>query len=308
MCYRISLFLFCLGFVVSTAFAQDPVLPATNLGLANMGDGLSPGPGLYYINYLQAYQSDRLRNSMGTIIKGAPTINSFLSMNQFIYESKIRLAAGNLGFTLLLPLVKISAQATGKAPSVNPNILGGLITGSFVQWSGKKLFNLPYNHRAEIDVSTPIGSYNRAYDINPLANHFTLSAYYTFTLSLGSRLEISSRNQLNYNFAAIDTKAEAGAFYNSNFSFGYSPLKSLQLAFVGYYLKQLNQDAYEGNHHYYQDLYGIVDTREQVLGIGPGISFFSRNGLAAEAKVFFEHAALNRAEGVRCTLKIAYTL
>lgn len=308
MLYRISLILLWLGLVTPVVFAQDPALPATNLGLANMGDGLSPGPGLYYISYLQAYQTNRFRNSNGSTIGGAPAINSFLSMNQFIYESKIRLAEGNLGFTLLLPLVKISAQDPGKMIAVNPNLFGGLITGTFVQWSGKKLFNLPYSHRAEVDISSPIGSYNRAYSINPLANHFTLSAYYTFTLSLGSRLELSSRNQVNYNFQAIDTKAQAGAFVNSNFSFGYMPLKSLQLAFVGYYLKQLDQDAYHGNHQYYQDLYGIPDTREQVLGIGPGISFLTKNQLALEAKVFFERAALNRSEGVRSTLRIAYKL
>ncbi|HVI49245.1 MAG TPA: transporter [Chitinophaga sp.] len=291
-----------------TGAAQDPSLPATNLGMANMQDGVSPGPGLYYVHYLQIYQPQRLNDVKGRERHGVAEISSLLSMHQFIYESSVRVFGGNLAFSALLPVVKLSAGKGGSAPSVNPGVIGGLIFGPVVQWSNRKLFGMAYWHRVEVDLSAPLGAYNPQYDVNPSSRFYTLTGYYAFTLFPAKNFSISTRNNFNYNFRKIGTDARSGMFYNINFSAEQRIVSTLRAEVAGYYLKQLAQDDFRGDHQYYQRTYGISDTREQVLAIGPGISYVTKGGLAAELKVFFETAARNRPEGVRPTLRVAYKI
>lgn len=280
-------------------YAQDPALPATNLGMSNIQDGVSPGPGLYYVQYLQLYSPHR---------QAGPQVSSLLSMHQLIYESRVKVAKGNLALSVLLPVVKLSVNGDGKLPSVNPGVLGGLIFGPVIQWSGKKLWRKPYAHRVEVDLSVPVGSYSSRYDINPVSRFYTLTAYYAFTWSLTGDVSISARNNFNYNFRKMGTEVRTGMFYNVNYAAEYRLFKTFRAAVTGYYLQQLTQDAYAGNTRYYQDTYGIADTRERVLGIGPGISYVTAGGLALEGKVFFETAGKNRPEGVRPTLRVAYKI
>lgn len=291
----------------ATGRAQDPALPATNLGLANIQDACSPGPGLYYIHYLQVYNPSGVNDAAGRPLQRTK-VSSLLSMHQFIYELPVQVARGDLGFSLLIPVVKLSA---GKGPDqlrVNPGVLGGFIFGPFIQWSDKRLGTLPFAHRAELDVAVPAGAYSTDYDVNPSAHFFTFTAYHAFTLSPVKGLSLSARNMLNYNLPKPGTGIRSGLFYNINFSAEQTVYKSLRLALTGYYLKQLVQDSRNGDTHFFQDNFGISDTREQVLGLGPGLSFALKSGLAAELKVFFETAGRNRTEGIRPTFKIAYKL
>ena len=77
---------------------------------------------------------------------------------------------------------------------------------------------------------------------------------------------------------------------------------------AGYYLKQLEEDALDGNHSYFQTKYNLATTREQVLGLGPSLSAVTGGGLFIEAKIFFETAGVNRSVGTRPTLRLAMPL
>jgi len=49
-------------------------------------------------------------------------------MNQLIYLSSVRVMNGNLGFTVLIPLVQINASNFSEpSPTVNPGVLGDII-------------------------------------------------------------------------------------------------------------------------------------------------------------------------------------
>ncbi|NSL87280.1 SphA family protein [Chitinophaga solisilvae] len=305
---RIQLTLLLLLGITAAGLAQDPVLPAANFGMANIQDGVSPGPGLYYVQYLQIYQAREWRNAHGEQQEDAAGISSLLSMHQLIYETNRKVLGGNLAFSALLPVVKLSSSGGNHAPTINPGVIGGFIFGPVIQWSDRKLLGLSYWHRAEIDLAVPAGAYNTQYAVNPSSRFFTLTGYYAFTLFFTKDLSVSMRHHVNYNFRKIDADTRAGMFYNMNYSLEQRIAGSLRAAVAGYYLRQFTQDDYRGDRHYYQRTYGIADTREQVLGIGPGISYVTKGGLAAEAKVFFETAARNRTAGVRPTLKVAYKL
>ncbi|MDN3549182.1 SphA family protein [Mucilaginibacter aquaedulcis] len=306
---RLIFILFIFWGGIKSTFAQDPVLPATNLGLTNTIDAVSPPPGFYYINYTQIYTTKSNRNASGLPIDGSAKIDYLLSLHQLVYLSKIRVLDGNVHFTTLLPVVKLSAVAKGsESPSVNPHVLGDLTLGTGIQWFDKKLFNHTFWHRVEFDLNLPSGSYDPDFVINPSAHLYALSIYYSFTYLVSQRFSFGSRNQFNYNFSQLNSGTKPGTYYNGNYSIEYNPVGSLRFGIVGYYLKQFSEDSQYGNHNYFQDKYGITNTRERVLGFGPSLSAITGGGIFIEAKMFFETAAQNRPIGTRQTLRVAIPL
>lgn len=307
--------------------AQDPVLPAANLGLANLMDGIAGPPGVLYQNYTQFYSTRHLRDASGHVAPSDLRINPLLSMHQLIWLTKVKVLGGNLGFTVLVPIVKLSAtsrsaagNATGSGnpggvnpaaaavPSVNPGVLGDLVQGTAIQWSGKKLFGKGLSHRVEFDVSLPVGAYDTAYAINPSAHLYTFSIYHAFTWSAAAHLNISARNQFNYNTHVLGAGARPGMFYNGNYSVEYGIVRSLWVELAGYWLLQLNQDAHYGDSHYYQTQYGIRDTREQSFALGGGLAYLAPGGILVEGKLFAETGGKNRTQGLRPTLRLAVPL
>jgi hypothetical protein len=91
-----------LSLLSQSARAQYPKLPPTNLGLSNMQDGKPPGTGWFFQQYIQSYQTQSNRGPEGNDAGGAK-INSILSLSQLIWISKIKVAGGNLGFTVFPP-------------------------------------------------------------------------------------------------------------------------------------------------------------------------------------------------------------
>jgi len=287
-------------------YAQAPALPPTNLGLSDVYDGVAGEPGFVYQGYTQLYQTNHLYNANGDKTASSLKVNSLLSLQQLIYLSPVKVLAGNLGFTVLVPIVKITAtNISGPAPSVNPDVLGDIVAGTAIQWNDKKLFGKSFWHRLEADVTIPVGSYNSNYAINASSHLWALSVYHAFTIFLNKNVTISARNQFNYNFQIIDEPAKPGAYYNGNYSIAVSLLKNLRIEAVAYYLTQIIEDSYDGDHNYYQNRYQIPTTKQRVFGFGPGLAYFLPGGILFEGKVFFETDAKNITQGIRPTFRIA---
>lgn len=308
---RIFLATILIGFFVNIGytFGQDPVLPPTNLGLSNIYDGFAGKPGWVYQGYVQAFGTKHFADGSGNRTPPNLKINSVVALNQLIYLTPLKLLGGNLGFTVIIPVVQInSSNLNGPAPTVNPGFLGDIVQGTAVQWSDKKLFGKPFSHRIEVDLILPAGSYDSRYNINASSHRYAFGAYHAFTIFLNKEISLSARNQFNYNAHIIGQQAKAGAYYNGNYSIDYSLFKGFKIEAAAYFLDQLNQDSYAGNHYYYADQFDIASTKERVLGIGPGLAYFAPNGVLIEAKIFFETGAKNRFEGSRPTLRIAIPL
>lgn len=292
--------------ISTTVRAQDPVLPPTNLGLANFYDGFAGKPGSFFLQgYGQVFQTRAFYDQNGNKTPSDLKVNSELVMNQVIYLSKVKVLGGNLAFTVLVPIVQINASSvSGQSPKVNPGVLGDPDAGVAVQWSDRKLFGKPFQNRLEFDVNVPVGNYDSRYNINPSAHLWNYELYYAFTLLLNKDISVSSRNQANYNATIIGSQDKPGAFYNGNYSVDFAISPSFRLEAVSYFLQQVNQDTHNGDSHYFADQFGIVNTKERVLGYGPGFAYFTHSGVLFEAKVFFESLAENRFAGTRPTLRV----
>ncbi|HXB09242.1 MAG TPA: transporter [Puia sp.] len=293
--------------VAENTTAQAPRLPATNLGLANIGDGITPGPGIYYVDFTQDFQGTAWKDGLGHNIPTHLRVNSFVTVHQFIYVSRVKVFSGYLAYTALIPIARISAtDNSAPPPTVNPNVLGDIILGPAIVWQNKRFLGMPLFHRAEVDLIIPTGSYKSRYEINPGAHLYTLSVHYTYTWYLTKDFSVSMRNHLDYNTKILGTEAKPGMFYHLNYSFEQTIYKNFRAEVCGYYLSQVQQDSYNGNYHYYQEKYGIPDTRERVFAYGPGFSFLANKRLLIEGKAFVETAVKNREKGVRSALQLAY--
>jgi hypothetical protein len=274
--------------------AQVPPLPPGNLGLTNMQDGNAPGPGWYYMQYVQIYQ--------------AKTISSVSALQQLVFISKTNIWGGNLGGTVIVPFVKIAADGNSGPLSINPSPFGDIVAGPLIQWFNKRLFGMKYGHRLEVDMGIPTGSFKSSYDINPGSHLFRVFPHYTFTLSPTDKLSFSMRHHLNYYFKEMGTGIRPGITYNFNYSGEYTLTHGLTVEIAGYYLTQLEQDSKNGDSHYFQRTYSIADTKERVFAYGPGLGWVTPTGLFIEAKGMWETAARNRTEGFRATLVLSYKL
>jgi anthranilate 1,2-dioxygenase (deaminating, decarboxylating) large subunit len=276
--------------VPSNAFNQPPM----NLGLTDILDGALPGPGTYFTQYIQGFQSDEFKDSNGNNIPNQPRIGSLLMMNQFVHVYKHKLAGGHIGADVLLPIVSIS----GNGIPTNPGLLGDLTVGPFLQWFDHKLLGRPFLHRFEFDVSMPTGQYDKAYSLNPGSNLWVIEPYYAFTWFITPEFSTSWRIHYTYSTENDDTKVQPGDAFHFNYSFEYALRKDFRVALAGYYLKQLSEDEVNGN--------SVADSEEQVFGFGPAVHWIVNQNFSMGLKTAFETGTENRPEGSRTTFRWTY--
>jgi hypothetical protein len=200
-------------------------------------------------------------------------------------------------------VVRLSlADVAGPPPTINPNPLGDLVFGTFIQWRNQRLFTRRYSHRLELDFIPPTGSHAGWYAINPGSHLYTITPHYTFTIFPTDKFSISMRHHFNYYFNQIGTGARPGFTYNFNYAVEYAIIPSFRVEVAGYYLRQLIQDSYHGDYHYYQENFGMSDTREQVFSFGLGLGYVTPIGVFIELKEMREVLSRNYSEGYRTTL------
>ncbi|MFZ2223950.1 MAG: transporter [Candidatus Deferrimicrobium sp.] len=298
--------LFCVAGTPSFAFNQPPL----NLGLTDILDA-PPGPGTYFTEYIQAYQSDKFKDKDGNDIPGDPEIANVLSMNQLVHVYPHKLLGGHIGADVLLPIVAISGSGTlgppiaGTPPAgplnavtSNPAVLGDLIVGPFLQWFDTKLLGRPFLQRFELDFVLPTGQYDRKYIANPGSNLWTIEPHYAFTWFLTPQLSTSWRLMYDYSTENDDTKVKPGQVFHLNYSVEYEIFKNFRGAVAGYYLKQLTDDEVNGN--------SVPDSKEQVFAIGPAVFWGAYPNFFIGLKTAWETSAENRPEGNRTTFRMTY--
>ena len=274
----------------SFAFNQPPL----NLGLTDILDGGPPGPGTYFTEYIQAYQSDTFKDKDGNDIPGDPKVANVLSMNQLVHVYQHKILGGHIGADVLLPVVAISSSGI---PS-NPAVLGDLIVGPFLQWFDTKLLGRPFIQRFELDFVLPTGQYDKNYAINPGSNLWTIEPHYAFTWFLTPQFSTSWRLMYDYSTENDDTKVKPGQVFHLNYSVEYEFFKNFRGAVAGYYLKQITEDEDNGQN--------ISNSKEQVFAIGPAVFWAASPNFFLGLKTQWETSVENRPEGNRTTFRMTY--
>lgn len=304
---RFIVYLLCLALVVpaSAAFAYNQ--PPLNLGFTNVLDQ-PPGPGMYFFEYIQAYEASTFKDNNGNDIFPGEKISVLTSFNQFIWVSPHMALGGHLGIEAVLPVASINTN--GAFLSSNPNVFGDPFIGPFIQWFGHKLFGRPYLHRFELQIIAPLGSYSENYNINTGSNIWTIEPYYSFTFFFTPKFTTSWRIHYAFHtenddpFVGLGVNSiEPGQVFHFNYSFAYEVVKDLRIALAGYYLKQTEEDDVDGT---LPPPLSFLDKEEQVFAIGPAIFWSPPGKLVIGLKTFFESEAENRSEGTRTTLRFIW--
>jgi len=283
--------------VVSIQILVGYGLPGVNLGFSNILDGgpVRPNPGIYWQQYLQYYTTQRFLNSEGKPLLGLPSprFRALTTVTQFIYQfNHVGFLRGMPGVALSLPTTlvsKIDKNNLGIASSGSG--FGNLGCGIYAQWpaimhNGRPLFI----HRLEFDFSVPLGK-NKLPEkqINPSSTFFCCGPYWAATLFLSHRWNLSWR--LNYLWNAKSEKIDfrAGDAMYLNYSLAYEIYPHLFFGAVGYALGQLHNNKLNGR--------TVPNSKERVVGAGPGFAYFYSPDIVIFSYLYLEGAVRNRTQG-----------
>ena len=284
-----------------SAHAYD--LPFLNLGFTGFLDGAPPaGPGFYFQDYFMYYHAEKFADANGNILPTSPKVHIVANLLQGLYVSNQKVFfGGKWGVDVIVPVANFSLDPGMTGLSANEFGIGDILIGPFLQWDPIMGKNGPiFMHRFEFQMLLPTGRYNRNENLNQGSNVFSIDPYWAATVFLTPKWTISWRlhylwNDENTDVAGAST-AQAGQAIHINFATEYEVIdRHLRLGINGYYLKQITDMKANGAN--------IPNTREEVLGIGPGVLYsFSQND-----HIFFnfyqELGAVNRTEGQRFILR-----
>jgi hypothetical protein len=297
--------------LTGVAMAYDQ--PAVNLGLTSFLDGGPPsGPGFYYTQYVQYYTADKFNDGNGDGIPlPDPELDVWVIAAQFIYQSNQDLMlGGKWGINLIIPYISLDASYAfpGPFPEDNGAGLGDILVGPFLQWDPIMGKNGPiFMHRIEFQMIFPTGEYDQNKEINPGSNYFSFNPYWAGTLFFTPKWTLSTRIHYLWNAENGDPNrqygladnTQAGQAIHLNFATEYEIIpKILRLGINGYYFKQITDSQVDGN--------DIDNSKEQVLGIGPGLLWHITKDDHLFFNTYFESMAENRTEGDRFNLRYVH--
>jgi hypothetical protein len=301
--------------VVQTVSAYD--LPAVNLGFTSFLDGAPPsGPGWYVQQYVQFYHNGRFKDADGDDMR-LPTrrglekaqVDANIGLTQLAYQSDQTLLLGaKWGMNLMLPYASFDLEpADNLALSANSANLGDLLVGPFLQWDPIMGPNGPrFVQRIEFQMIFPTGAYDPDHALNPGSNFFSLDPYWAATAFLTPKWTLSWRLHYLWNAKNEDPYTplgaddyQAGQAVHLNFATEYEVLPNrLRIGINGYYLKQITDSEMDGH--------DVADSREQVLGIGPGLVYHLSKHDHVFLNAYWETCAENRPEGSRLNLRFVH--
>ncbi len=289
-----------------------------NLGFTNFLDGASPGPGWYWTEYFQVIDSEDLLDNDGKTLFDDAHLRAYVNLNQFIYQSDMEFLGGNPGIDVIIPLVDINVDpGIGPFPLNSQDGIGDVLVGPFIQWGPHMIFNRPFFHRFELQVTAPTGDNSDSKVLNPGADVWSINPYYAFTYFITPKLSTSWRihylwTEENDDYSELlpGVDVQAGQAIHFNYAVAFALTQTLRLGVAGYYLKQIEDDDYSGPITSFpapvQDLLKDIEDGEEVFSIGPGMVWHINKDLTFMGAVNFESEAENRPEGVRSTLRLIW--
>jgi hypothetical protein len=304
-----------LSFASFAAHAADGPPPPSvnepsgiNLGGTSFYDGFAGPSGLSHLTYLKFSTARSIRDNTGKE-NGAfdnPKINIITLINQLSYYSPNTIGGGaHLGWSLLVPIVSLDGDFGDNGPKLQDNGtgLGDIVVGPQIQFDpivnahGRPVFV----QRLAFDTILPTGKYDKNKDLNPGSNFFSLNPYWAATWMPAPRWEVSWRLHYLYNFKNNDPASSSAQLFEgqpvrdtqagqsawANFTASYEVFPSVSVGINGYYFRQLSDDEVNGNR--------LSDSREKVLGIGPGLFWKISDGQGFWLNTYKETGVENRA-------------
>lgn len=300
--------LVCLAFLLCAQAAHAQAahatvgLPPVNLGFSSFEDGIGY-PGWIVEEFFSYYHADQFNDSRGEKISGSNRLTTLSAITHVGYLSELHLFGASYGGEVILPLANVDINASSVATERIRGV-GDLFVGPFVlQWSDQKLFGMGYFHRFVIDLILPTGEYDRNKAVNIGNNLISVTPNYALTLVASEKLEFSARLNYLWNsqndepFVGLGARnTQPGQAFFANYSVSYEIFKGGRIGINGYALQQFTENKIDGH--------SLVNSKERVFAIGPGL-VFRRNKLWIYLNGYFETLAENRPQGIKVVFRIS---
>ena len=271
--------------------------PAVNLGDTSFLDGVA-GPGVVIEEIGDGAHEGTIVDGCGNPISGTGTVNSISELTHIAWITQKTILGGWYGTEVVAAAAHVNAGASGQASGLGALTVSPLI----LQWSERKIGNVPINQRVVFDFDLPTGAYTQSSAVNIGANTFTVHPYYAITAFPAKRIETSWRVHYLWNstnasppFATGAQSTQAGQAIHFNATTAYNFGKHLWVGPNAYYLRQITDGRANG--------VSLRNSPEQVGAIGPGMVwnsgkwFFYANG-------YHEFDVKNRPEGNKIVLRV----
>lgn len=286
----------CILFLLATSCTALASLPPQDLGLSNIQGGgpLRPSPGLYWFQYFQYYQANKLMDARGQLEPNSPDFKAFYVIPSLVYQGSRKLLGGEPGFTFYMFFATYYKTKHGDCLFNSTGAgIGDTTFGPYIQWpmiyraNGDPLFA----HRFEFDVNIPTGRNKEPIKyFNVAAGFFYLTPYWTGTLYFHRHLALSWRLYYIWSAKSHRTNIKTGDAINLNFSLEWECKKDWWIAFCGYLVDQFKLNRRCGK--------DIPGSKERVLGLGPGVLYYVTDRFQLLSYVYWETLARNRTQGV----------
>lgn len=277
-------------------------LPGVNLGLTNILDGgpNQPHAGLYWLSYFFYYNTHQYLDACGNPLGGvkSPTTNATVLINELSYQSDYKVLGGRIGAAIVVPIVLSSTTSSNALNLIDAGSgFSNPILISYIQWDpimrkGRRIFEC----RVETNLFLPIGT-NKFPEktINPSAKMTHVDTYWAASLFLTEKITASWRTYYLWCGQNKKTNIQPGGTYHMNFSMEYEVYPKSYLGIVGYYLQQLQNSKQCGIQ--------LPDSKERLLGVGPGFLCYLPHGFDLFGYLYFETKVQNRTKGIRAVVR-----
>jgi hypothetical protein len=294
--YR-RLSLYCLMIFSTHLFGYH--LPELNLGLTNFLDGgpIRPAPGWYWSQYMQYYHTQEFLDGQGNLLGDvlSPEYNGFGFFTDLAYQHAFNGFEIGVDMTFGFVLVSdITCNTLGFTSSG-----GGLIDFSpniYLQFDPIFHNERPiFVHRLSFGVTFPTGKNKLpCKTINPGNRHYYLDPYWAATLYCTRDFSLSWRIYYVWSAKNYITNIQAGDATLLNFSAGYQFTQRLYAGLNGYFVQQFHDDKLAG--------VKVPNSRERVLGLGPGMVYFADKEWFFFFHFYAEGDVRNRPKGINIAL------
>ncbi len=301
-------------------------------------------PGMYVQVPLVHYHARKLRGGdhdtatsaiPGRTERALNGINAdtYAALPRFTYLSTTRFLGANLGFTVMLPLVKRDGQFSATVITSNPLVAGALnpvLKARADAQSGSEsglgdLELSPVLHWEIGDnqalnfaptIVLPTGDYDVKRRLNPGYGKF-----YTFRPSvqysyIGDGWDFGARTVLSFNTRNKDNGYYSGNMFNVDWQLMRFVSDDVRVGIQGYFVRQLSKDTQDLSKFSTQEIQEknlqkeiINGNRSSVTALGPAVGWVVNGGEAlVEGKFLQEFGARNRTEGSAFWLSISKPL
>ena len=276
--------------VLSPVNAQV-TLPPINIGNTNFMDGRAL-PGTMFQQTIIAADANSFNDNNGDTQPAPDALRTVGIATQLAWLSDRKLFGANWGAEFILPLVHVDLDVLPGLSSRKGGFGDLFLSPLVLQWPEKKLLSRPFWKRFNFKFTVPVGEYDRNRLANIGTNTFRINPHYAATWMFSDRWEVSARFHYLWNGRNEDPSPTLGADWtrageavHTNLAISREISPGLRFGLAGYHLRQISDDRIDGA--------DLPNSREQVIGFGPGIRF-QRGPQVLFVHAYHETAVRNR--------------